>query len=83
MNVQKVALMCMHTHMNIMARILENGITLVHPYSRNKSDKKNVCFLFSFLIHDIEGNNCEIDMSSTINYFSSQYSAFLDDKTSS
>ena len=33
-----------------MARILENGITLVHFYSRNKYDKEDCFFFFFFLI---------------------------------
>ena len=45
-----------------MARILESGIVLVHPYSRNKSDKKIVYFFIPILIYGIKGNNCEIDM---------------------
>ena len=51
-----------------LARILESGITLVHPYSRNKSDKED-CYVycsFLILIHDMQGNNCEIDISSPI-----------------
>ena len=45
-----------------MALILESWITLVHLYSRNKSDKDNCLFLFLFLLHDIYGNDCEIYM---------------------
>ena len=48
--------------LNTMARILESGLNLVHPYSRNKSDKEDGLFLLLFLIHDICCNNCEIDM---------------------
>ena len=42
-----------------LARIPESRITLVHPYSRSRSDKED---LFLFLIHDICGNDCKIDM---------------------
>ena len=36
-----------------MARILESGLNLVHPYSRNKSDKEDCLFFIPILIHDI------------------------------
>ena len=36
--------------LNTMARILESGLTLVHPYSKNKSDKEDCLFLFLLLI---------------------------------
>ena len=36
-----------------MARILKSGITLVHPYPSNKSDKQDWLFFFLFLFHDI------------------------------
>ena len=39
------------THPTTLARILKSGVTLVHIYSRNKSDKEDCLFLF--LIHDI------------------------------
>ena len=32
------------SHSVIKAPILESGITLVHPYSRNKSDKRDCLF---------------------------------------
>ena len=46
---------------NILARILESGLNLVHRLIPGLT-KKNVYFLFLFLIHDIYENNCEIDM---------------------
>ena len=46
-----------------MARNIENEITLVHPYSRNKSDKEDCLFFIIVLINDIYGNHCEIDLS--------------------
>ena len=40
-----------YSQLNTMARILERGITLVHPYSRNKSDQKDkFIFLVGFEI---------------------------------
>ena len=68
--------------------ILKNGITLVHPYSRNKSDKwHHFYFLFLFLIHDKQGNNCVIDMSASImtshniQHFQPQNSLQIESKT--
>ena len=47
--------------------ILESGIELVHPYSRNKSDKEDsLCFI---LVFNSYGNNCEIDLSLPIKTF--------------
>ena len=49
-----------------MARIPESGITLVHLIPGISLKKEFVYFLFLCLIHDMYGNNCEIDMSSPI-----------------
>ena len=39
----------MEEHLNSMACIFERGITLIHPYSRNKSDQKDK-FFENFLV---------------------------------
>ena len=49
-----------------MAHILERGITLFHPYSRNKSDYADLFFLL-FLKQIGKGNNDEIKFSTAFN----------------
>ena len=51
---------------SIQACILESALTLVHPYSKNKSDKEDCLFFIHVLFHIILGNICEINMPSPI-----------------
>ena len=44
-----------------MVRILERGIILIHPCSKNKSDKWT-CLYFLIVFLSLKGNNCEIEM---------------------
>ena len=51
-----------------MVCILERGITLVYPYSRNKSDQKDkFTFFFLFFKQNGEGNSIELVMTSALN----------------
>ena len=38
---------------DLLAHILERGITLIHPYSRNKSDQKDKIFESVLVVFDV------------------------------
>ena len=50
--------------LTIMVRILERGITLVCPYSRNKSDYTDLIY---FSCSFSKGNNSEVEMTLAFN----------------
>ena len=60
-----------------MANILENRITLVHPHSRNKSDRYDWLFIlvvFNYKIQDYDCNICQVFGCQLLLF---QYSVFL------
>ena len=63
-----------------MVRILERGITLFHPYSRNKSHKKDKFYLsFCFRNGTVKGNMVigEIEVATAVSISAKYIQHFL------